>query len=235
MASPTEGVTSRSAPSDALGALLRSENLASGSRSSLERLAGQMRKRRFPPRSVVFLEGDDPGPACLVDEGRVRLTTARPDGTPHFVGDVGPGGLIGDLTSLANRPRTTTATAITKIVLWEIPSTAFRDALASDARLAFSMMMHMIDWVLTKDERAALRSAHGTNQRTAKAILDLYDRSPEGAALDVTHAELAVIVGVTRESISRILASFKRRGIVDTRRRGIVVLDRERLARIVDR
>jgi CRP/FNR family transcriptional regulator len=230
MPSPTEGVRAPSTPSDALGALLRSEDLANGSRPSLERLAGQMRKRRLPKKCVVFLEGDDPGPACLVDEGRVRLTTARPDGTPHFVGDVGPGGLIGDLTALASRPRTTTATALTRVVLWEIPSTALRDALASDARLSFSMMMHMIDWVLSKDETAALRSAHGTSQRTARAILDLYDRSPEGAALDLTHAELAVIVGVTRESISRILASFKRRGIIETRRRGIVVLDRKRLA-----
>ena len=114
----------------------------------------------------MFFEGDDPGPAYLIDEGRVRLTTARPDGMPHFVGDVGPGGLIGDLTSLANRPRTTTATAISKVVLWEIPSTAFRDALASDAGLSFSMMMHMIDWVLSMDERciaigAGNKAAHG--------------------------------------------------------------------------
>jgi len=50
----------------------------------------------------------------------------------------------------------------------------------------------------------------------------------------VTHADLALRLGVTRETVSRVLSDFRREGLIQAAYRNISVLDRDGLMQYVE-
>jgi CRP/FNR family transcriptional regulator, cyclic AMP receptor protein len=72
--------------------------------------------------------------------------------------------------------------------------------------------------------------------RVAKYLLDLAqsDGTADGTAkleLTLTQDELAAFIGASRVSVNRVLGDLERREIIAIRRRHIVIVDPERLAK----
>ena len=89
------------------------------------------------------------------------------------------------------------------------------------ARYADCMMAQIFQAV-------ACNAAHSIEQRTARWLMSAMDRT--GApAIPLTQEQLAAMLGVGRSYISRVLSSFKQRGIIETRRGALVVSDIDRL------
>jgi len=77
-------------------------------------------------------------------------------------------------------------------------------------------------------QAVACNAAHSIEQRTAKWLISAMDRT--GApAISLTQEQLAAMLGVGRSYISRILGSFKQRGLIETRRGGMAVADIDQL------
>ena len=77
-------------------------------------------------------------------------------------------------------------------------------------------------------------------RRLARMILELDDRYGHptmggGRIINTpfTQAELAEMVGSTRETIAELMSQLKKLGVLDTRRRRIVIVDRPELERVV--
>jgi hypothetical protein len=80
-------------------------------------------------------------------------------------------------------------------------------------------------------QAVACNAAHTIEQRTAKWLISAMDRT--GAPqIPLTQEQLASMLGVGRSYISRILGSLKDRGIIETRRGSMVVVDLDRLKTI---
>ncbi len=218
---------------DAFEALRRTHDFSSARESTLRRLASAMRKRNFTAKELIFREGEDSDTAYVIEDGFVWLTVKRPDGNDHFIGESGRCDVFGQMTALSERPRIASARAASVVTAWEIPAEELRRSALEDPGLSYALMLNAIGLAFENDEEAAARSAQDTRQRTARTIADLHERGTDAeGTIAVTHAELAMMVGVARENVSRALASLRRRRIVETRRRGIVVLDEEALRRV---
>ncbi len=85
------------------------------------------------------------------------------------------------------------------------------------------------------DERIKMLAFLDVPSRLAGTILWLADRYglPADRGLEVpywfTHQEMADLIGSTRETVTTVLADFKRAGLVDTHNHHFVVLDRRAL------
>src|SRR6266542_2219694 len=81
------------------------------------------------------------------------------------------------------------------------------------------------------------RTSSPFSGRAAKALIDLSTRfgvpSEEGIHVthDLTQEELAQLVGASRETVNKALADFASRGWLRLEGKGVVILDKERLAR----
>jgi EAL domain-containing protein (putative c-di-GMP-specific phosphodiesterase class I) len=82
------------------------------------------------PGELLFREGDAPTSAFLVERGRLRIT-ATVDGAQVVLGDVEPGGLVGEVAVLDDSPRTASATALEACVLTTIDREQFAERLAA--------------------------------------------------------------------------------------------------------
>jgi hypothetical protein len=77
-------------------------------------------------------------------------------------------------------------------------------------------------------QAVACNAVHSIEQRTARWLLSAMDRT--GApAIPLTQEQLAAMLGVGRSYISRVLGTFKQRGVIEIRRGALVVSDIDRL------
>jgi CRP/FNR family cyclic AMP-dependent transcriptional regulator len=65
----------------------------------------------FDDGATIFREGDPVGPVYLVERGMVRISKASPGGET-VLGQVGTGGIFGEMALIDTSPRMATATAI---------------------------------------------------------------------------------------------------------------------------
>jgi CRP/FNR family transcriptional regulator, cyclic AMP receptor protein len=215
---------------EALDALGRSLDLGQGERSTLEALARRVTPLRFPSGEVVFREDDECGPAYLIEDGEIRLTALRPDGNPQFLADLGPGRLVGEMTSLIGRRRSATGIAVTDVSAWEVDPEALREALESDSKLAFNLLISLMELMVEQDVEAVTKAGRTTQQQLASVILDLdRRRAPQGRVIDVSDGDLAIMTGMTPMAVTMTLGTFRRSGAIDREAGGLVVVDANRL------
>jgi CRP-like cAMP-binding protein len=70
-------------------------------------------------------------------------------------------------------------------------------------------------------QAAACNAAHSNEQRTARSILTVMERT--GYVVPLTHEQLAGMLGVRRSYASRLIENLKAKGILETRRGAILV------------
>src|SRR5664279_2816646 len=78
-------------------------------------------------------------------------------------------------------------------------------------------------------QSTACNAIHSIEQRTAKWITAAMERIDDPEAVQLTHEQLATLLGVGRSYASRVLQTFKTEGVLETRRGWIVVRNRDAL------
>ena len=77
-------------------------------------------------------------------------------------------------------------------------------------------------------QSVACNAAHSIEQRTAKWLVAAVERTG-GPDIPLTQDQLAIMLAVGRSYISRVLSTFKQRGILDIRRGSLVIRDLDEL------
>jgi len=72
-------------------------------------------------------------------------------------------------------------------------------------------------------QSTACNAIHSIEQRTAKWIVSALERTGNSDEVPLTHEQLATLLGVGRSYASRVLQTFRKEGILETRRGAIVV------------
>jgi CRP-like cAMP-binding protein len=200
-------------------------------------LASGTRKpyRRGAP---LFLEGDRTDHVVVVLEGRVRVSVAAADGRDLVVAVRGPGDLIGELAAIdRDQPRSASAFALEPMTVLVVAADDFEAFLQQSPTASLAVLR-----TLTRRLRLASRiqmefGSFDTVARVARRLDELAgehgEETPEGVriALPLTQEELAGWVGASRESVARALRQLRDAGVISTRRRNVVIHDREALAR----
>jgi CRP/FNR family transcriptional regulator len=215
-------------------ALLKSLTL-----SQIEELRGLGTVRSFRKNESVYELGQPTNALYLVLRGRARLRDKDRDGRDIAVTFAAEGEAFG-LEALAGLPqRTLSASAAEASEILSIEADALRELLIRDGALTRHLLRRMTEQVAEvmthMEERTKMLAFLDVPTRLAGTILWLADRY--GVAGDrgvevpywFTHQEMADIIGSTRETVTTVLAEFKREGLVDSRNHHFMVLDRDAL------
>jgi CRP-like cAMP-binding protein len=99
---------------------------------------------------------------------------------------------------------------------------------SSDAMFGFGLMQAIGQRVVEAENRLEQMAYSTIASRLAALLLELGEDDPQGV-VRVTHQELADMLGTWRETISKTLQDFRRRGLVASGRRQLTLLDKEGL------
>lgn len=190
----------------------------------------------LPLHSVLFRQGEPCAGYLIVTRGEISVKERSADGREIELYRVQPGQtcLQTAVCLMSGERYTAEGVALAGVDGVMLPAHAFDAAMAASPafrRFVMRSLAARLKDFSVQMERAAFLPAPA---RTAAALLASAD---EQGVIAVTHEQLAGKIGATRETVSRVLGEWERRGVVALQRGKIVLRDRaelERLSRGVD-
>ena len=193
--------------------------------------------RRFRRGAALFSEGDRSDHVALILGGRVKVFSPTDDGREIVLAIREQGDLLGDLSAIDGQPRSATATALEEVDAVVVTAEEFRRFLERHPRVAIRMLETLTERLRDADRKRVEFTAFDSVGRVARRLVELADRFGERdesgvrIALSLSQEELAGWTGASREAVSKALQTLRSRGWIETRRRGITILDLDALTR----
>jgi CRP/FNR family cyclic AMP-dependent transcriptional regulator len=200
-------------------------------------LAAAAAPRRVGPGEVITRQGDRVTCLHLIAAGTVRLTAVSRGGREIVVGVLGPGDLFGERALLDGGPSPVEVRALQRSEILAVPTASLdavvdrNPATAAELLRLVAARLHLTSEAL--QEALLLDVAARVAKRLARLARDRPRPGPDGAVVSITQEELARMVGASRESVNRTLASLAARGLVRTGGRRLIVPDVDALEREV--
>jgi CRP/FNR family cyclic AMP-dependent transcriptional regulator len=192
--------------------------------SDLRTLASRFHVVRYGKGEVIFREGEPTERLFLIDAGRVKLSIASPTGQELLIGVLGRGQIFGELEIIDRGARAMDARAMEDALLYALPADQFWTMLENRPALARRLLELMARRLRRADQTSQDLVFFDAPTRLARRLLQLAEEhgKPVGSGEEsvritvrVTQEELAQMIGVTRESANRLVASFTERGWID--------------------
>jgi CRP-like cAMP-binding protein len=200
-----------------------------------QELSKRTRSRRVAAGHVLFQQGDAGDGLYGILAGRVAFTVDSVNGKGLILNVLGPGEFFGEIALLDGQGRTATAVARDACHLLFIARKEFM-AFFGDRPEAMSRIIELLCARLRRSTEYIADTAFlDLSTRLAKQLVTLAqdDGSSPQAAVRISHAELAAMLGVSRERVSMQLAAWGDRGILDQGRGHLVVRDRQALQHVI--
>jgi CRP-like cAMP-binding protein len=196
-------------------------------------LAERSRQRRLDKGQILFLEGDASDSVLVLVSGHMKVVTYSTDGDELTLNTVLPGDTIGEIGVLSGSPRSATVQATQASVVLSLPGTVLVDLISKRPVLALALLGRLSQLVRRATGLASDLVFLDMRQRVAKYILQLDREDTRSVGLRVTQSDLAASIGASRQRVNACLRDFHKEGWICLERRGLQVLDRDALTRVV--
>jgi CRP/FNR family cyclic AMP-dependent transcriptional regulator len=211
--------------------------------AAIETLIRVLRVRRFRRGETIFHQGDPGDALFVVDHGSVKVVLPSDEGAePAIVAILGPGEFFGELAILDGAPHSATIVAVEPTETLVLHRDAFLALIDSDAGLRRALLASLATEIRRLTGHVEDLHFLDLPGRLASRILRLAESAgtvaDDGAvriAWPYTQSELAGMIGGSRQSVNRVLADLADQHLVRLERDQLVVLDRDRLGRTIDR
>jgi CRP/FNR family transcriptional regulator, cyclic AMP receptor protein len=193
----------------------------------------------FLKGNILFLEGEEARGVYMVLKGRVRLTANAADGKMLLLRIAEPGEIIGLPGAIAGQTYVLTAEALEPVEAKYISRGPFLEFLRDngEAALRVAEILNEI-YHATFQEVRHLGLSSSAAEKLARFLLDATAArgsggAPQRTSLALTHEEIAEMVGVARETVTRLFTTFKRERLIEMRGSALVITNRAGLERLL--
>jgi CRP/FNR family transcriptional regulator, cyclic AMP receptor protein len=195
-------------------------------------------QKRVPAGQVVYYK-DDPGDGMYgVLSGRAVATVESIGGKELILNTFGPGELFGEIALLDGKGRTATIVAREPSELLFLGRSVFlpflRDRHEAAVRI-ISFLCERLRRTTTLVEDSTFLSVPTRLAKQLAILVDnygLHDQSSSGVTIRISQGELAQMLGVSREIVSRQLAIWRAAGMIKLGRGNLTICDSRALDRI---
>lgn len=200
-----------------------------------ERVISRASVRSYDKGQFLSLEGCPPKGLFAVLEGQVQLVVAMGNGDEGLVHVAGPGFWFGELAVLTGNPAVVSAIAHSPVRALLLSKPQFDLIVEEDPRsfryfaeLAFERYATLAH--AFAEFQASTPDARLRRRLAALVRLRRSDRTGhDNVALDVTQADLSRMIGVSRQTLNRLLGQLQERGLIELGFRKITIPDPRRL------
>jgi CRP-like cAMP-binding protein len=173
----------------------------------------------------LFRRGDTSDAAYAIIAGEIEVSLPGMDGRDIWVARLGAGTVVGEMGSLDGSPRSADARATRKCELWKISRTLIMEALHDEPSAALALLSVLVGRLRDTDALVERNSSMSLGKRLARLLLD---ESANGRII-YNQAELAHLIGATREAVNRKLSSWRKSNWIEITPTGLHVRDRAAL------
>ena len=203
----------------------------------LDTLSTMLASRAFQSGDVIFQQ-DDPGDRLyLVVEGTVKISIVSQDGRESDIALLQAGDCFGEMSVLDGGLRSATATAAAPTQTMTLSREDFLAFLGEHTQVGAQIIRLLVSRLRATDQMMGDMLFLDIPTRVARKLLDLAQMYPDSLdemgrpSLAVRHRELSMMVGASREAVTRALTMYRRMGLLTTSHRKITITDLEDLKR----
>ncbi len=179
------------------------------SRPALAALDSISSSATYPKDAVLFVEGQEPRGVFVICNSRVKLSTNSAGGQSLIVRIAEPGEIVGLPGTLSGTTYELTAEALEPVQANFIPRNAFMQYLKDNGEAAPRFLLD-------------LPPGSAANSTQVRKTLTL------------THKEIGEMIGASRETVTRLFASFKREGLIEVHGSALIISNPSQLASMLE-
>jgi CRP/FNR family transcriptional regulator len=195
-------------------------------------LSGRARPLTLDRRKTLFHQGDETQSVFIVTSGTLQLYQLLADGRRQVIGFSIPGDLLGFPFADHNDYG---ADALDSVYLCQFPRQDFVQFVSEHSHLMRAVLMVTYDELTRARAQTALVSQKNAERKMAQFLLSFRGRQdrPDGETailpVRIPQADIADFLGLTIETVNRMLARFMREATITITEGGIELIDLPRL------
>lgn len=175
----------------------------------------------YPEGAMVFVEGQAARGVYILCAGRAKLLTTNPDGKTLILKIAQPGEILGLHSVMSGRPYECTVEMLQPAQVAFVSREDFLQLLKTHGDACLQAAQH-----LSQDCQSAyrlIRSIGLSSSASEKLAHLLLEWASQGTAsngtvrvkLALTHEEIAQLIGISRETVTRTLSEFRKAGVIE--------------------
>lgn len=188
---------------------------------------------------ALFRAGDESDRCATLIQGVLKVVSTDADGTEHILALVHPAGFVGELFAPFEHHD---VVALGDARLCVFSRSRITHTLSAHPRMADALLRRSQEDLYAARQLLALTGRKSAQHRVAGLILSLADAASHSPChpalkfdLPLSRAEIADLLGLTIETVSRQISALERKGLIRrSGARGIELVDPARLGELVD-
>lgn len=205
-------------------------------KAQVRAILDQATSRRFASGAAVFHEGADAAQFFLLLDGTIKVVKTTVDGEQLTSIHIPAGQLFGIAKALSRTTYPATAIAASEVLALSWPSALWEKFAAEYSGFATETYKIVGDRLGELHTRVIEMSTQHVEQRIARALLRLIDQSgrhvEQGIEINfpITRKDVSEMTGTTQQTVSRLLSSWEKNGLVASKRKKLIIRNPHRLA-----
>ncbi|ACK43085.1 MULTISPECIES: Crp/Fnr family transcriptional regulator [Dictyoglomus] len=197
----------------------------------LEKLLVISKEKTYPKDAVIFQKGDLGNFFFLICSGRVKVIIETEEGKEGILSILYPTEFFGEMSLLDGEPRSATVVALEETRVIIIERNDFLILLYKHPELALKILKTLSLRLRKANRQIETLMFLDAPGKVARLLIDIAQERGKKINneilidLEFTRQELGNLIGVSRETTTRILKSFEEDGILSIERNQVIIKD----------
>jgi CRP/FNR family transcriptional regulator, cyclic AMP receptor protein len=194
----------------------------------------------YPKGAVLFIEGQSPRGVYVLCSGRAKLSTSSSEGKTLIMRVADAGEVLGLSATVSGKPYDASAEVMEAAQVNFVGRDEFLRFLGQHGDACLRVAQHLSNnYHLACEQIRSLGLSHSVGERLARLLLEWCDKTGEKSEQGIrvrmllTHEQIAQLLGTSRETITRLLAEFRRNKLINLRGSSLVVPSKGRLQSLI--
>ncbi len=190
--------------------------------------------KTFSKNDVILMEEESGTALFVIMNGKVKVSRTSTDGREVILTILGEGDFFGEMAILDGLTRSATVVAIEDTELFMIQRNDFMTMLHEHPEISIALLQELTKRLRAADMKIKALSLKDAEGKVATVILQLADEigKIKHGKVEIDklplQQDLANMAGTSRETISRTLHSFAKKGLVELDGNKLKILDYEK-------
>ncbi len=205
---------------------------------TIEQIAQIGQIKEFKKDSVILMEDEDGLTMFFIIEGKVKVTRTSSDGKEVILSVLGRSEFFGEMAILDGMSRSATVIALEDSKLFIIHRNDFLELLRKHPEISIPLLQELTSRLRAADMKIKSLSLKDAEGKVATVILQLADThgKVKHGIVEIEkmplQQDLANMAGTSRETISRTLHTFAKKGYIEMEGSTLRILNYEKFAEL---
>ncbi len=193
--------------------------------TELRHISEWLHRKTFQAGAALMTADQSGEVVYFILSGTVKVYIEQADGSDVIISILGPGESVGEMSALDHPSRSASVTTLEESELLWLDRSTFRKFLMATPMLSHNLSCLLSARLRQANEQIQALATVDVECRVARQLIGFADKygQPEtdgniSIPVRLTQSDLANLVGATRESVNKIIVSYKERGYLSASR-----------------